>query len=378
MKITIVMGFFLPMPPAAGGAVEKSWDGLARQFAAAGHEVTILSRRWPGWPDAEEIAGVRYVRLRGDDQTASLPRNLWRDLRWGLRVWCALPAADITILNCIALPVWLGWLRRRAGRVVIMPGRMPKGQYRLYRRIDRVLVVSSIVRDALLAENPGFAPAMKTVGYPIDWTSLARPRAETGTPELVIGYIGRIHREKGLDLFAAALAQLAARPGLPPWRVVICGPADVARGGSGPDYVAGLDRALAAALPRERFEVRAPVFDAAQLGELYRAIDIFCYPSLAARGETFGVAVAEAMAAGAVPVVSSLACFTDFVHAGRNGEVFDHASPTAASELADALARLLADPVRRIRFAQTARADVRRYDFAEFARDLLADFSTLK
>ena len=34
MKITIVMGFFLPMPPAAGGATEKSWHSLAEEFDA--------------------------------------------------------------------------------------------------------------------------------------------------------------------------------------------------------------------------------------------------------------------------------------------------------------------------------------------------------
>jgi hypothetical protein len=30
MKITIVLGAFLPVPPVMGGAVEKSWFALAR------------------------------------------------------------------------------------------------------------------------------------------------------------------------------------------------------------------------------------------------------------------------------------------------------------------------------------------------------------
>ena len=48
MKLTIVMGFFLPVPPVQGGATEKSWDRLATLLAERGHEVTVISRRWPG------------------------------------------------------------------------------------------------------------------------------------------------------------------------------------------------------------------------------------------------------------------------------------------------------------------------------------------
>ena len=53
MKITIVCGFLLPVPPVAGGAMEKMWWRLARLYARRGHQVTLLSRRWPGWADDE-------------------------------------------------------------------------------------------------------------------------------------------------------------------------------------------------------------------------------------------------------------------------------------------------------------------------------------
>jgi hypothetical protein len=42
MNITIAMGFFLPVPPAAGGATEKSWHRLALEFARKGHAVTMV------------------------------------------------------------------------------------------------------------------------------------------------------------------------------------------------------------------------------------------------------------------------------------------------------------------------------------------------
>jgi glycosyltransferase involved in cell wall biosynthesis len=378
MKITIVMGFFLPMPPAAGGATEKSWHQLALEFARRGHEVTVVSRTWDGWPDRELRDGVRHIRLRGYDHTGRLARNLWRDFWWSLHVWRTLPSADITIVNCVALPVWLGWLRGRSGRLVVMPGRVPKGQYRMYRRLDRVLAVSTPVREAVLAENAGLAPVIKIFGYPIHWSELAQPgpAREPGTP-MIIGYIGRIHREKGLDLLVDALRELVKKNGLPPWHVVLCGPQDVGRGGSGEAYARQLTAALAAALPAGNFELLPPRFVEAELAEVYRKIDLFCYPSLATQGETFGVAVAEAMAAGAVPIVSALPCFTDFIRPGENGETFDQTSPGAATQLADALAGLLLDPARRVRLAAAARATVQIYDFPAFADRLLMDFSTL-
>lgn len=373
------MGFFLPMPPAAGGATEKSWHQLALEFARRGHDVTIVSRTWRGWPDRETRDGVHHLRVPGYNHTGSLLRNLWLDFWWSLRVWRALPPADVTVVNCVALPVGLGWLRGRAGKLVVMPGRMPKGQYRLYRRLDRVLTVSSPVRAAVLAENPQLAPIIRILGYPIAWTALALPRPvpAPGTP-VAIGFVGRIHREKGLDLLAAALGLLARQPGLPSWRVIFCGPQDVQRGGSGEAYGRTLKHALEAVLPAGAFELRPPVFADEKLAEIYRRIDIFCYPSLADRGETFGVAVAEAMAAGAVPIVSRLACFSDFVSAGENGETFDHAAPDAPALLAAALGRLLGDPALRARLAAAARASVQAYDFPVFAERLLEDFSTLK
>lgn len=383
MRITIVGGFFLPMPPVSGGATEKSWSNLAREFAARGHTVTVVSRRWPGLPGQETTDGVHHLRLPGADHRDALWQNLLLDFWWSWRVFFRLPAAEIVVVNAVALPVWLGWLKPSAGRVVIMTGRMPKGQYRHYRHIARVLAASSYVRDRVTAENPGLAAVSQVWGYPINWRLLDGAAATTsvGLPdnpgEIVIGYVGRLHLEKGLLLLANALQILRQVPGLPSWRLLLCGPVDVARGGSGEGFRDQLVQRLSQALPADRIHLLDPQFDEGALAGIYRRIGIFCYPSLAARGETFGVAVAEAMAAGAVPVVSNLACFTDFVREGENGLVFDHAAPDAAARLAAALGQVLRDAAQRSRLTQAAKADVRRYDYSDYAAALLADFAQL-
>ena len=71
MKIVILQGAFLPVPPHLGGAVEKIWYLLGQKFAERGHEVVHVSRRWRDLPAREVIEGVRHVRIGGFDTPAN-------------------------------------------------------------------------------------------------------------------------------------------------------------------------------------------------------------------------------------------------------------------------------------------------------------------
>lgn len=384
MRITIVGGFFLPVPPVSGGSTEKSWYQLARLFAAHGHEVTMISRRWPGWSNEETTDGVRHLRLGGYDHRRKLWQNLLLDFLWSWRVLFALPAADVVVVNAVTLPAWLGVLKPSAGRVVLMTGRMPKGQYRRYRRISLVLAASSYVRDCVVRENPALGPVSQIKGYPIDCELLGRRSAQRPpylpaitSGEVVLGFVGRINEEKGLKLLADALRLVAATPDLPPWRLILCGPSDVARGGSGAIFRGHLLHQLSGVMKPGTFHLLDPQFNERSLAAIYQGLDVFCYPSLAEQGETFGVAVAEAMAAGAVPVVSKLACFADFVRDGENGLVFDHRAADPAAALASVLVQLLREPQLRKTLATAAQATARRYDYTAYAEGLLADFAQL-
>jgi glycosyltransferase involved in cell wall biosynthesis len=385
MRISIVNGFFLPVPPISGGSTEKSWYNLAREFTTRGHTVTMFSRRWRGFPHRESSEGIQHVRLPGANHQRQLWRNLLLDFIWSWRVFFALPTADIVVVNAVALPGWLGWLKPRAGQVVLMTGRMPKGQYRYYRNIARILAASSFVREKVIQENSALESVTHIYGYPLNWGLLAHRPApaqpffgQAKSTALTIGFVGRIHTEKGLQLLGQALQIVGqSSPELPPWHLLLCGPADIAHGGSGADFKRALLNQLSEAMPGKNFTLLDPQFHDATLAGVYQRIDIFCYPSLAEKGETFGVAVAEAMAAGAVPVVSQLACFTDFVRDGQNGLVFDHRAPDASAQLAHALIRLIADPCLRQKLGAQARQDARAYDYATYAETLLADFAQL-
>ena len=372
MKITVVSSFFLPVPPVAGGAMEKIWFRLAREFAAAGHEVTHVSRTWPGFPDQETIDGVRMIRVPGSPHHRRLWQNLLSDFFWGLRVTWRLPPGDIVACNTVTLPVYLSRLRPRAGRVVAVLGRMPKGHAHFYGGVHRLIATSEAVKARVIHENARLTKRTLVVPNPIDWTLHQEPLRTADGP-ITIGYVGRMNPEKGLEILLHAAALLARRPGLPAWRLRLVGPQTVAEGGGGENYVAGL-RALAAQAGAD-VSVEPPLYDPTALARVYRALDIFCYPSLAEKGEGLSVAPIEAMSAGAVPVVSALDCYADVIRHGHNGLVFDHRATDAADRLADAFAQLIIDATLRARLGEQARLDARPFDYAAVAQALLADFA---
>ncbi len=374
MKITIVSSFFLPVPPVAGGAMEKIWFRLAREFAAAGHEVTHVSRTWPGFPDEEMIDGVRMIRMPGCNHHRRLWQNLLSDFFWGLRVARHLPPGDIVACNTVTLPVYLKWLRPRAGRVVAVLGRMPKGHAHFYGLVHRLIATSEAVQAQVIRENARLKDRTLVVPNPIDWTLHQEPLRNPNAP-VTIGYVGRMNPEKGLEILLRAAAALARRPGLPSWRLRLVGPQTVAEGGGGAAYVDGL-RTLAANAGAD-VSVEPPLYDPVALARVYRSLDIFCYPSLAEKGEGLSVAPLEAMSAGAVPVVSTLECYADVISHEHNGLVFDHRVASAPDLLADALARLITDSDLRRRLGVQARLDARPFDYAAVAQVLLEDFATL-
>jgi glycosyltransferase involved in cell wall biosynthesis len=288
MRITIVQGAFLPVPPLRGGALEKAWQALGEEFARRGHAVTHISRLCDGLPESEEISGVRHVRVPGFDAPRSALLLKWRDLVYSRRVCAMLPPADILVTHTFWLPV----LARDAsrGKVCVHVARFPKGQMRLYGRAARLQAISQAVADAIAQQSPSCAPRVKVLPLPLPagaW--VAAPTKDDARSPIVL-YAGRIHPEKGLDLLAAAWTHPRARAALAGWKLVLAGPWDFARGGGGEDYRARLAAQFAPA--GDSVEWTGPLFgaDTAKLLDLYRRARIFVYPSVAEKGEALGLA----------------------------------------------------------------------------------------
>ena len=104
---------------------------------------------------------------------------------------------------------------------------------------------------------------------------------------------------------------------------------------------------------------------------------MFVYPSVAEKGESFGLAPLEAMAQGCPAVVSDLACFHDFLEDGRTGLVFDHRAANPAGALAAQLSRLANDPALHQQLARAGYAKAREFTRERIAGMYLDDFAGL-
>jgi glycosyltransferase involved in cell wall biosynthesis len=374
MRINIVIGPFYPIPPVLGGAVEKVHLLLAGAYRDAGHRVTIVSRRYGDFAHDEVADGIRHLRIASSDRSASLFVNLVLDLRYSLRVAIALPPADITITNGFFLPLVLP--RARAGKIYVQIGRYPKGQMALYSRADRLQAVSKAVSRAVARQAPWLARKVRVIGYAIPDVFFAQS-AEVSRERVVL-YVGRIAREKGIELLLSAFAMLRERlhaDVFADWSVRVVGPHRIEQGGDGDEYLADLQTLAAERAVSCQFV--GPIFDQRALAVAYRRAAIFVYPSLAETGEALPVAPLEAMAAGCAAVVSGLQCFADYIEDGVTGVTFDHRSSDPAAGLAAKLARLIAEPDLLRRVAEGGCRAAANFGVTPIAARMLDDFREL-
>jgi glycosyltransferase involved in cell wall biosynthesis len=367
MRITCVIGPYLPVPPLRGGAVERIWQGLCREFARMGHDVTLISRQFDDLPSEETIDGVRYLRVLSRDAPQS--KLLYRlfDVAYALRVCVELPPSDVTITNSVSLPLLIP--RGRAGKIYVSVARFPKGQMWLYRRADRLQAVSKSVAQAIQTELPTDR-RVKVLPNALSATFSDLRQASRGPRRKEILYVGRLAREKGLDLLIRAFAQIEDQDD---WQLTLLGPSEVAEGGDGPDYYKELESISRLAQGRVKLEL--PLFDEPALIARLKSVEIFAYPSVAEAGESFGMAPLEAMACGCAVVVSSLACFEEFVVHGSNALVFDHRDGDVA--LASALKNLIQSAELRAALGEAAIRTSKYFDAVNVAKQFATDFIEL-
>jgi phosphatidylinositol alpha-mannosyltransferase len=219
-------------------------------------------------------------------------------------------------------------------------------------KISGWIAVSEAARTTLVEHMGGDAVLIPN-GVTLRRYENASPLPDWPGTGGALGFLGRMDEpRKGLNVLLRAFELLAReRPGL---RLFVAGPGDVddVRSRVAPEF---RDRLVL--LGRVSQEDKA---------RFYHSVDVFCAPNTG--GESFGVVLIEAMAAGAPIVASDLEAFQLVLRDGRAGELFPAGDPAA---LAAAAGRLLDDPALRARLSAAARDAVRAYDWPIVARDVV-------
>ena len=221
-------------------------------------------------------------------------------------------------------------LEKLSGRIAVSPS-------------ARKTIVEHLGADAVLIPNgvhvARYAGAEPLPGWPGDGGALA--------------FVGRVDEpRKGLDVLLTAFTQLRAlRPRL---RLLVAGPGDH---DELPDGVTALG-----------------LVSEADKARVYKSADVFVAPNTG--GESFGIVLLEAMAAGTPIVASDLDAFRRVLDDGAGGLAGELATVGDAESLAIACARLLDSAERRSALSALGSQLVEHYDWSVVATEVMHVYET--
>jgi phosphatidylinositol alpha-mannosyltransferase len=359
MRVGLVCPYTWDVP----GGVQEHVRGLAEALIGLGHQVSVIAPAddegpLPGYVvPAGRAVPVPYngsvARLAFGFLSAARVRRWLTGGRFDVLHVHEPAAPSLSLLACwvadgpIVATVHTAIPRSRALHAAgpVLASAMEK--------ISARIAVSEAARTTLVEHFGGDAVLIPN-GVAVSRFSSAAPLPGWPGPGGAIGFLGRIEPRKGLPVLVRAFAELAARPGRDRLRLLIAGPGDAE------EALTRLPPAL-----RDRVVVLGQVSDADK-ARVYRSVDVFCAPNTG--GESFGMVLVEAMAAGAPIVASDLDAFQRVLRRGRAGALFETGSAAALAEVA---AGLLDDPARRAVLSAAAREAVRDYDWPVVARDVV-------
>ena len=226
-------------------------------------------------------------------------------------------------------------------------------------RLAARIAVSAEARRTLVEHHGGDAIIIPNGVYTQRFAE-AEPIPEwQGTPERpVIVFLGRLDEpRKGLPVFADAVPAVLER--IPGARFLIAGR------GEAEDIRRELEQY------GDSVEFLGGITDE-EKESLLRGASIYVAPQTG--GESFGIVLVEAMAAGCAVVSSDIRAFSDVLEAGKVGYLFSNGN---AADLADKLVDALADPEQLARTAAAGQRSANQYDWSVVTEQVLATYQTV-
>jgi phosphatidylinositol alpha-mannosyltransferase len=319
----------------AFGGVQDQVILLVDELRAAGHEAWAVAPGSGGPEGTRHVGRVVTVRANRSRAPITLSPAAVKKVR------SAVAGAHVVHVHEPFMPMAsLAALRAEqpvVGTFHADPGPMVRLVYRvgapLLRSLARRLAAAAAVSPVAAAAVAGLVPCLQTPNG-ID-VAAHRPEAAPDAHRVV--FIGRDEPRKGLDVLLEAWPAVRAEHPSAQLRVVGTERPEAPEGVA---YLGRLDE------ERKRAELKSA--------------SVLCAPNLG--GESFGLVVAQGMAAGCAVVASDIPAFRAVL--GGDGVLVE---PGSASALAGAVTRLLGDTGEARRLGESARRAAGRFDAAAVA-----------
>ena len=361
LKIALVSPYDFPYP----GGVTQHVVHLQREFARMGHDVRIIAPSSDrllekNMDDVYRVGRVTRVRANGSIARITLSFRLAHRVRDILRN----ERFDVVHAHEPLMPALPPTILRYSDALNIGTFHAHRGSYygyfygrpvlkRVFGNLDGRIAVSRAAKKFVQQ----YFQARYTIipnGVDYDRFSSAKPLEELmdGRPNVL--FVGRPEKRKGLGYLIRAYP--AIKNAFPDARIVVAGAGDWTR-----------DRYHSYAATHGMTDI---VFLGWQpddtLPALYRSAQVFCAP--ATGGESFGIVLLEAMAAGVPVVASDIEGYRDVVSSGKQGLLVP---PRDESALADAVCRLLQDKALRSEMATAGQAWAHHFTWPQIAERIL-------
>ncbi len=370
LRIALVTPYDFAFP----GGVNEHIRHLARHLRARGHLVEILAPSATDEPPENGVisldSGIVPIPFGGAVARITLSPVVWNDVRDLLR---ARPY-DIIHLHepttpalCLAVlyhsrSINVGTFHQYTDSHPGYEYARPIARFFVNRLRGRI-AVSRAAREFI---EGYFSGDYRIIPNGIEVADFARDDVEPwpeyeGDGKLNILFMGRLERRKGFRHLLRAFRLVKKE--IPEARLLVAGAFDRE------------DR-----LPYVRYARHFRLHDIKFIGYVsslekarwYKSAHLFCAPSTG--GESFGIVLTEAMAAGTPVVASNIPGYREVVQHGVTGLLVPPANEEA---LAAELIRLLRDPALRASLAAAARESVQQYDWARVSATIEAYYFEL-
>ncbi|UJW28612.1 glycosyltransferase family 4 protein [Saccharothrix sp. AJ9571] len=358
MRVGVVCPYSFDVP----GGVQGHVVDLAEALLERGHEVSVLA---PADEDADLPAFVHPAgRALGIPYNGSVARLQFGPVSYArVRRWLRDNDFDVLHLHEPAVPsLSLLALKIADGPIVATfhtatPRSRTLSAFQpvlrpLLEKITARIAVSALARRVQVEHSGGDAVEIPNG---VDAAFFADASPLDGYPRSggTVGFVGRFSEpRKGMGVLLEALRALL--PDFPELRVLVIGRGD--------------EKALVREAGPElapHLELLGQVDDRTKARAL-RSVDVYCAPNTG--GESFGMILTEAMAAGTCVLASDLDSFRRVLDDGRAGLLATTGDPAAWTV---ALRELLGDPARRASLAAAAGERVTIYDWSVVTTQVL-------
>lgn len=366
MRVAIVSPYDLAVP----GGVQQHVESLANALSVRGDDVLVVGPGPSPLPPGNTLPGVaragvgRSLRVAFNDSVAPIalaPQAIARTVATLRRF-----APDVVHVHEPSVP-WVSLATMTWGpRPLVATFHANSAQDRMYRlarpalrramrRLDGMIAVSAAAASYHSGALELPAGHLKVIPNGVDVARFrgAEPFGEEVDPTRpLVLFVGRLEERKGARDAVRAFVRLKTTQ--PRARMVIVGDGP-ARGSC-----------EAAVPPALRGDVRflGRVSDE-DVPRWFRTAEIFLAPSLG--GESFGIVLLEAMAAGVAVVASDIDGYRSSVTDGRNGRLVRPGDIVGLAHVCD---ELLAAPRLRASLVTQATHEVERYDWARVSAEI--------